>query len=433
MKLNNKRTILVGLAFLSICSFWQLYDSIVPLILKNTFNISDTAAGAVMALDNVLALFLLPVFGMLSDRTNTRIGSRMPFIIGGTIAASVLMIILPIADRARNLTLFLVTLGAVLLSMSTYRSPAVALMPDVTPKPLRSKANAIINLMGAVGGIISLGLIAVMVPKGSNPNYIPLYIVVSAIMLICITVLFFTIKENKLKKEMQEQSGHDGLNSKATDTSSETGYASEHKLSKPVRKSLILILFSIFLWFMGYNAITTAFSKYANVYWGLEGGLFAYALIVAQIAAILSYIPVGAVATKIGRKKVILFGIVLLTISFSLAALFQTFSAFILLFFVTAGISWASINVNSYPMVVEMSRGSNVGKYTGYYYTFSMAAQIVTPILSGAVLEFLGYKFLFPYGALFVGLSFVTMIFVKHGDSRPKAPASKLEAFDVED
>ncbi|MGI6039446.1 MAG: MFS transporter, partial [Eubacteriales bacterium] len=190
MKLNNKRTILVGLAFLSICSFWQLYDSIVPLILKNTFNISDTSAGAVMALDNVLALFLLPVFGMLSDRTNTRIGSRMPFIIGGTIAASVLMIILPIADRARNLTLFLVTLGAVLLSMSTYRSPAVALMPDVTPKPLRSKANAIINLMGAVGGIISLGLIAVMVPKGSNPNYIPLYIVVSAIMLICITVLF---------------------------------------------------------------------------------------------------------------------------------------------------------------------------------------------------------------------------------------------------
>ena len=233
MKLNNKRTILVGLAFLSICSFWQLYDSIVPLILKNTFNISDTSAGAVMALDNVLALFLLPVFGMLSDRTNTRIGSRMPFIIGGTIAASVLMIILPIADRARNLTLFLVTLGAVLLSMSTYRSPAVALMPDVTPKPLRSKANAIINLMGAVGGIISLGLIAVMVPKGSNPNYIPLYIVVSAIMLICITVLFFTIKENKLKKEMQEQSGHDGLDSEATDTSSETGYASEHSYQSP--------------------------------------------------------------------------------------------------------------------------------------------------------------------------------------------------------
>jgi MFS family permease len=317
--------------------------------------------------------------------------------------------------------------------MSTYRSPAVALMPDVTPKPLRSKANAIINLMGAVGGIISLGLIAVMVPKGDNPNYIPLYAVISAIMLICVAVLFFTIKENKLKKEVQEQSENEYSDSGNSGELSEISTNSEHKLSKPVRKSLILILLSIFLWFMGYNAITTAFSKYANVYWGLEGGLFAYALIVAQIAAILSYIPVGAVATRVGRKKVIQFGVVLLSLSFAAASLFQTFSAFILLFFVTAGISWASINVNSYPMVVEMSRGSNIGKYTGYYYTFSMAAQIVTPILSGAVLEFFGYKYLFPYGAIFVGLSFITMLFVKHGDSRPEAPVSKLEAFDVED
>ncbi|MGI6578347.1 MAG: MFS transporter [Eubacteriales bacterium] len=428
MKLNVRRTILVGFAFLSICAFWQLYDSIVPLILKNTFEISDTVAGVIMALDNVLALFMLPLFGMLSDRTNTRIGSRMPFIIGGTIAATILMVLLPIADRIRSLTLFAIALGAVLLSMSTYRSPAVALMPDVTPKPLRSKANAIINLMGAVGGIITLGLIAVMVPKVDRPNYIPLYVTIAAIMLICITVLFLTIKENKLKDQIRRQYGDDESEVN-TDKEKQAG----QKLSKPVRKSLILILASIFLWFMGYNAITTAFSKYANVYWGLEGGLFAYALIVAQVAAIISYIPVGAAATRFGRKKVILFGIILLALSFACAAFFKSFSALILLFFVTAGIAWASINVNSYPMVVEMSRGSDVGKYTGYYYTFSMAAQIVTPILSGAVLEFMGYKYLFPYGALFVALSFITMILVRHGDSRPEPPQSKLEAFDVED
>ena len=205
------------------------------------------------------------------------------------------------------------------------------------------------------------------------------------------------------------------------------------ELGKPVLKSMLLILASIFLWFMGYNAITTAFSKYAKEYWGLEGGLYAYALMVAQAAAIITYIPVGFAATRFGRKKVILFGIVLLAISFACAAVFTQFSPLILLFFVTAGIAWASINVNSYPMVVEMSRGSNVGKYTGYYYTFSMAAQIATPILSGAVLEFMGYQYLFPYGALFVALSFVTMIFVRHGDSRPVPPKTKLEAFDVDD
>jgi len=431
MKLNNKRTILVGLAFMSICSFWQLYDSIIPLILKNTFEISDTVAGVVMALDNVLALFMLPLFGMISDKTRTRIGSRMPFIVFGTIAAAVLMTIIPIADRYRSFTLFAISLGLVLICMSTYRSPAVALMPDVTPKPLRSKANAIINLMGAAGGLISLGLITVLVPKGDHPNYIPLFITVAVIMLICIAILFITIKENKLKDELKKSESSSNETSSAQESPSEANTLPSEKLPAPVKRSLFLILASIFLWFMGYNAITTAFSKYANVYWGLKGGLFAYALIVAQIAAIIAYIPVGIAATRFGRRKVILFGIVLLSLSFGAAALFRSFSAIILLFFATAGFAWASINVNSYPMVVEMSRGSDVGKYTGFYYTFSMAAQIITPILSGAVLEFMGYQYLFPYGAVFAALSFITMFFVRHGDSKPEAPKSKLDSFDV--
>ena len=167
MKLDHKRTVLVGLAFLSICAFWQMYDNIIPLILTNTFHLDETISGAIMAADNVLALFLLPFFGALSDKTSTRIGRRMPFIVGGTALAAVLMNLIPLLDDryAANpgtgtLVLFIIVLGLLLVSMGTYRSPAVALMPDVTPKPLRSRANAIINLMGAVGGILYLGLAA---------------------------------------------------------------------------------------------------------------------------------------------------------------------------------------------------------------------------------------------------------------------------------
>lgn len=169
VKLNSRRTILVGLAFLSICTFWQMYDSVMTLILTDTFKLNETFAGAIMAADNVLALFLLPFFGALSDKTSTRIGRRMPFIVGGTAAAAILMNLIPLLDdryaaspSTGILVLFIIVLGLLLVSMGTYRSPAVALMPDVTPKPLRSRANAIINLMGAVGGILYLGLAAVL-------------------------------------------------------------------------------------------------------------------------------------------------------------------------------------------------------------------------------------------------------------------------------
>ena len=202
MKLNNKRTILVGLAFLSISAFWQMYDSIVPLILTNTFHLNETLSGAIMAADNILALFLLPLFGGISDKANTRIGKRMPFILFGTGCAVILLNILPLIDNSYandpspfKLASFVVVLGVLLIAMGTYRSPAVALMPDVTPKPLRSKGNAIINLMGAVGGITYLAVAAVMYPTSKTQglehvNYQPLFIVVSSIMFVAVAVLF---------------------------------------------------------------------------------------------------------------------------------------------------------------------------------------------------------------------------------------------------
>lgn len=426
MRLNYRRTFFIGLAFLSISAFWQIYDSLIPLILKNTFAIGDTLAGAIMAVDNVLALFMLPLFGALSDRVSTPIGKRMPFIIGGTAAAVVSMILIPISDNLVNLPLFVLVLFVTLIAMSTYRSPAVALMPDVTPKPLRSKANAVINLMGALGAIVSLALMSFLIPEVGKPDYLPIFGIVGALMVTAVVILVFTIKENKLVAEMQEQGGHG-------ETPEEKESGESKPLPKDVQRSLTLILISIFLWFMAYNAVTTAFSKYAQEVLGMVGGGFANSLMLATAAAVITFIPSGLIATRIGRKRTILAGIVLLFVSFAAAFFFTSYSPLINLLLITIGIGWALINVNSYPMVVEMAKGSDVGKFTGYYYTFSMAGQIITPVLSGALLEYVGYRTLFPYAAFFSALAFITMRLVQHGDSKPDVPKDKFELLDVED
>ena len=437
MKLNYKRTLLVGLAFLSICAFWQLYDNVVPLILKNTFDIPDDIAGVIMALDNVLALFLLPLFGKLSDRTHTWLGRRMPYILGGTLAAVVLMNLLPMADRARSLWLFVAALGLLLLAMGVYRSPAVALMPDVTPKPLRSKGNAIINLMGTLGGVFTLAATSFLVTHDATgrEDYSALFLAVSILMLAAVVVLLLTIRENRLAHEVELQNlaaqGEDAAQAQDDETpSSGAGFSS---LDPALRRSLILILCSVALWFMGYNAVTTAFTKYVSVQWGYDIKAASQCLMVATVGAVVSYLPVGFLSSRFGRKRVIQAGVLLLAACFGSAALFASFSPVLYGIFALVGAAWAMINVNSYPMVVEISKSGDVGKYTGYYYTFSMAAQIVTPIASGWLLEHVGYYTLLPYAAVMVALSFVTISLTRHGDSRPQPPRSRLEAFDAGD
>lgn len=437
MKLNYKRTLRVGLAFLSICAFWQLYDNVVPLILKNTFDIPDDIAGVIMALDNVLALFLLPLFGKLSDRTHTRLGRRMPYILGGTLAAVVLMNLLPMADRARSLWLFVAALGLLLLAMGVYRSPAVALMPDVTPKPLRSKGNAIINLMGTLGGVFTLAATSFLVTHDATgrEDYSALFLAVSILMLAAVAVLLLTIRENRLAHEVELQNlaaqGEDAAQAQDDETpSSGAGFSS---LDPALRRSLILILCSVALWFMGYNAVTTAFTKYVSVQWGYDIKAASQCLMVATVGAVVSYLPVGFLSSRFGRKRVIQAGVLLLAACFGSAALFASFSPVLYGIFALVGAAWAMINVNSYPMVVEISKSGDVGKYTGYYYTFSMAAQIVTPIVSGWLLEHVGYYTLLPYAAVMVALSFVTISLTRHGDSRPQPPRSRLEAFDAGD
>ena len=444
LKLDNKRTVLVGLAFLSISAFWQMYDNVIPLLLRNTFGLAESLTGVIMAADNVLALFLLPVFGGLSDRTSTRLGRRMPYILAGTAAAIIFMNILPVLDNSYaaeaapfKLLSFILVLGLLLVAMGTYRSPAVALMPDVTPKPLRSRGNAIINLMGALGGILYLGVAAVLYPTSrvqglAHVDYRPLFLVVGGIMAVAVAVLFFTIQEPKLAAANRAlEAEHPEWNLAEDDG------AGGEILPAPVKRSLGCLLASIALWFVGYNGVTTWFTTYVAEVMGEGLGGASTCLLVATAGAIVSYIPIGVVASKVGRKRTIMGGVVLLAACFLsgylLTAHSHAITPVMYVAFALVGLAWAAINVNSLPMVVEMCRGSDVGRFTGYYYTASMLAQVITPVVAGWLLQHVGYHTLFPYAAFFVACSFVTMLFVRHGDVKPESKKGLAAFEDMDD
>jgi len=574
MKLNFKKVFFVGMAFFVISLFWQTYDSIITKILIDKFGLNQTWSGIVMAFDNVLALFLLPLFGGLSDKTNTKMGRRTPYIIVGTVIAAFAFVLLSFTDNLQTVRIesdtsiiadydaalaekaimldavgktqskiaaelaagkitqaaydewkvsfdeivgkwydqiwemqaanellfeegswsaakydrwevnvflpmeetvndlfagreyitqaeysywsdeiydgiydaalsasaweltmsqpavfivFSLMLFIALVSMSVFRSPAVALMPDVTIKPLRSKANAVINLMGTFGGIFSIVILAGFgLDSRSYVNYTPAFVVVGVVMLAILAVFLWKVKEPKMVAEKLAEDKQYGL----TDEEEEQHEHEFATLAKDKKRSLALILISVFLWFIGYNAVTTKLSDYAPKVLGMG---FSLPLLIAQGAALVAFIPIGIVATKIGRRKTILIGITILSICFgSVFFLNESISSLMYVIFAFTGIGWATINVNSYPMVVELSKGSNVGKYTGYYYTFSMAAQILTPILSGILMDELGRKVLFPYATLFVAAAFVTMFFVRHGDAKVIEQKKGLESFDVD-
>lgn len=542
MKLNYKRTILVGFAFFLICMFWQAYDNIIPLILTNKFGMPQAWSGGIMALDNVLALFLLPFFGALSDKCTSKRGKRTPFIFVGTMLAAIFFVGLSFCDAAQltkleevtparyqasldvlyeadpaiaieqessdgmpldqairhlfsaekkqhiqtlfpekqdfldipmyaldqdgqptsvvsqayttyvvparnayawqktleapsTLIFFILLLLAVLISMGVFRSPAVALMPDVTPKPLRSKANAIINLMGSLGGILVLVLgMAFRTGHATQAlmSYLPFFVLIAAFMIVALVVLLLTVREPAWSAEAQEADL--ALTSESKEkhpAEEEMSLTAETSLSAAEKRSLIFILCSVALWYMGYNAVTSKYSVYAGQVLNMDYNL---TLIIAQAAAILSYLPIGMMSSRVGRKKMILVGVVLLAASFGTASFMRADSPVWLmnLLFATAGIGWATINVNSYPMVVELAHGKKIGTYTGYYYTASMAAQVLTPILSGVLLD-IRFTSLFPYATVFVLLAFVTMLFVHHGDTKPPKPVSMMQQFDQEE
>ena len=425
MKLNYKQTLLVGLAFMSINGFWQLYDGIIPLILTNTFNLNETISGFIMALDGILALFLLPYFGSRSDKKETRIGKRMPYILFGTIGAVILMNIIPIivnsyyrSPATFKLILFIVILILLLITMCTYRSPAIALMPDITPNPLRSKGNAIINLMGSVGAIIYLILASILYPRNkikdlSHVNYQTIFIIFSIIMLIAVIILFSTINEVKLSKEKQElEKLHPEWNKKSVGVNS--------SLSKQEKKSLRLLLITISLLFMGYSALTVWFTTYVSKVLQEGLGKASTCLLIATACAIVSYIPIGNLSTKYGRKKTTMIAISTLVFLFGLAFFTRNIVKSInipaYITFGLFGVAWATVNVNALPMVLSLCNSNDTGKFTGYYYTATKSAQIVTPVLAGTLMRLISYKVLFLYSMIFMILGLITLSQVKEED-----------------
>lgn len=593
MRLNYKNTILVGFAFAIISAFWYAYDFLVPLMLNRTFGLSDAMRGLVMGLDNILALVLLPLFGTISDKVNTKMGKRTPFLLVGTILSVVCLVILPVVENiqtaevkktmdssvitveqaydnaiandiltldkiaaadekstsiegvmkaymlsnkkadgtsydltseadvkqafksitnkdvmaynyvflpcqnvqklamvydsekptgisrddfirttekivesgksAKNLAYnekiqpvvedyiyhnytaknpgvlvgFMIMLFLLLLAMASFRSPAVALMPDVTPKPLRSKANAIINLMGGVGQVLVMLFMSTIILKfvssGAYDNYIWAWTVVGVLMIIMLGIYMGTVRENKLvqqKKDLCAEFCFDDDDD--TEEAKQEGVTVE-QLSKGKKTSFFLLLGSIFMWFMGHNAVNSNLSVYLTQNLGFETSMAGNIVMAATIFSAVAFIPVGWMATKFGRKKTILVGLVLAIIAFIIGYFVQpSFNWLFVISWFMVTYAAITINVNTLPMVLETCKGADVGKYTGIYYTATMSAQAITPFLVGLFMNF-GREYMFIYAIVFFIISLVLLVFVKHGDSRAVPKKSVLEHFDVED
>lgn len=522
MKLDFKRTLFVGFAFMGIMCFWEVYDYIMPLILNRVYGLNATQYGLIMGLDNLLAIFLLPFFGHLSDKyTKAKYGRRTTFIVIGTIGAIVFMIVMILIENAQfqkvmaaNITdpqtlvdkgylaadqwsadvqaiwekivaaglspdsidsvasffeagspqyamyndflaaffdaqyalaadvtkqnpaiiaFFIIALLCVLVSMAFYRSPAIALMPDVTPKPLRSQANAVITFMGGAGGLASI-ILYTLLAKDRYQSHIALFVTLAAAMGVMLVAFLCTVREKKfVAKRFEEE--------KAWNVVDEEEVASYSKLPKEKLLSLILILGTVFMWFLGWNAIKSHLSTYATNVLKFDDGFVGIINILNGAGGAIALIPVALLAAKLGRKKTILIGVVIAVCAFiPCIFLSDTIDQILLKIaftacFLIAGFGLVIINVNTLPMVTELAKGSNVGQYTGYYYVASMTAQAVTPFLAGLIMDANPGKenLIFVYGVCCIAVCFVMMFFTKHGDNRPEKKKKMVEYFGEED
>lgn len=627
LKLNYPKTFKVGLAFAGICLFWNAYDFVIPLLLEHAYGLPNALRGLILGLDNLLSLFMLPLFGRLSDNAHGKLvkkfGRRTPFIVIGTICAVVLMVFVPVvtlnqqkvadaeaariesylnddawmeshltewydnavsgegnsyevdleyisrdgltredfiairydermehktgflgfigeekylfngnevaeadlgqiapgttktyqeildgnnlykkfvassvndyisdviyethttsASGVKSLAVYMVILLLVLVSMATFRSPAVALMPDVTPKPLRSQANAIINLCGGLGGAISFLIYTVVLFGERLHNYVIIFGAVAGGMLLLLAGFLALVKERKMVKECQEICKEFGIDDFDAEESEETKrhaesfieevgeapaedkpelkpeikelvkaklakvkspkewWGAKSDLEKSKFKSFVLILASIFMWFMGYNAVSSNLSVYTTKALNLSAGVASIISGVSMAVSAIAFIPVGYMAVKLGRRKTIMIGFALAVVSFILIcfAVAPNDKAIIptvlfALFYLIAGFGLIIANVNTFPMVTELSTAETVGQYTGYYYMATMSAQAITPALGGAIMDAGQDKYLFLYSAICVVVAIVLMLFVKHGDSK-QIPGEKKKKLTKEE
>lgn len=640
LKLDYPQTFKVGFAFAIIMLFWTAYDFVVPLLLEHAYGLPSWARGLIMGLDNLLSLFMLPLFGKLSDNAKGKLvkkwGRRTPFIVIGTVCAVVLMVFVPVAtlkqqakaqdltasieaklnddtfmqplledwyDNAvagkegsanycdltylnnnkvtrdqfvslrydskmtskkavlnmlgattyyydgevvedlsatsptgktyqqiidsnaaykkyvaaginnyisnevhekctkaedgsgiKSLVVYMVILLLVLIAMATFRSPAVALMPDVTPKPLRSQANAIINLCGGIGGAIAFLIYTIVLFGQRLENYVIIFGSVAAGMLLLLAGFLALVNERKMVAKCQEickkyeiddfadgenpeaekfaeeliaegdaeynlDSKPDGEvqelvngtakeeiapetlefaqqvveNTKKKRQSLKELWAGKSDLEKGRLKSFLLILASIFMWFMGYNAVSSNLSIYTTKSLNLSAGIASIISGVSMGISAIAFIPVGYMAAKIGRRKSIMIGFGMAVVSFVLICFSVRPSdkaavpaVLFALFYLIAGFGLIIANVNTFPMVTELSTAETVGQYTGYYYVATMSAQAITPAIGGAIMDAGGNQYLFLYSAVCIVIAIVLMLFVKHGDSKQITKGRKL-------
>lgn len=388
-KLNYKKTFILGFGFFAISITWSVYNAFMPLLLGNYLK-SAALIGFIMTIDNYLALFIQPTVGFYSDKINTRFGRRMPFIMIGMPLAALFMFIIPNTSSLFSLIFALLFMN---LSMSIYRSPVIALMPDITSKPNRSKSNSIINFMGGIGSLIAYFIGGKLYEM--NEGY-P-FILSATLIVFSFIVLFTRIKEHRdvlhYEEAEEKRNMFQGL-----------GIAFKDKNTR-------YLLLAICSWFIGFNGVETFFTKYGQSYLNIRPSEATLTLSFISLSFLIFAIPAGLIGTKIGKKNTIRIG-VLGAIAFMTALFFvkpgtDNMLLIMRVLFLGIGFSWASININSYPLVADMSPLGLLGTYTGVYYLFSSIANIISPPLLGSLIDLVGYQIVFAYGAFFFGIAFI--------------------------
>lgn len=412
MKLNYKQTFLIGFGFFASSIAWSMYNVHVPTLLEKYLD-STFLIGIVMTIDNIFGVIFQPLFGALSDKTRTRFGRRMPYILIGLPICAVAFSLIPFTWSLATLMGVVIIFNFV---MSTWRAPVVALMPDITPPPLRSKANGIINFMGGLGSLFSFAVGGILFKLGGVP--LP-FIASSVVMLLALLVLKLFVHEEKYKEEA-------GVEENAEIAQETIDDAEKSKKSV----SLIFLLFAILFWFCGYNAVETFFSLYViNTLKDAAGNFLtegdaSFLLAFFSVTFLFFSIPAGFIGSKIGRKKTILMGLAGVAVLFIIMIFTGNIWVLRALLFL-GGAFWACVNINSLPMVVELAQWKDIGKYTGYYYFFSFSAAIISPILFGWIRDLVkNYDVLFIYAPITFALAFISMLFVKHGEAKKTETAN---------
>jgi MFS family permease len=412
MKLNYGKTFLLGFGFFGVSVIWGVYNAFVPLFLANKFDLAPAWIGFFMTLDNIAALLIQPPVGAWSDKLRTPLGRRMPFILIGAPIGALAFGLIPLAAV---LPLFVACTTTLLLSMAFWRTPVVALMPDITPSKFRSQANGIINFMGGVGAIISfLGGAALYKINPSFPFWMG-----SGLVIISSLLLIIFIKEPKVYEEVEKQPGM---------------LESLKSVWKDPDKSALRILLAIFFWFIGYSAIEAFFSLYANKHLGLEEADGARLLGQLSLIFVIFALPAGYIGAKIGRRVTISLGLIIMagctTIMYFMSPAILTLELTKLpvlgvvpvvgVILMLAGAGWALININSLPMVVDMTTDGRIGTYTGLYYLFSTLSAIVGPNMNGWIVQLSGlnYNAIMIVSPVLMLVAFILMLGVKRGEAK---------------